>query len=224
MNNSILVLYFDFFNPMHPRLPPNLIIEFNNENRKVRGKVCELLIPNITDLIHERMGRSYDTADLTQEVFRKFLSQKRTYKTMRQLENYVQSIVNSSCADEEKKEKRRKSHAPYISGYLKNVQNRNAENLRNIRIFQRLTDLATEMLPARSREVYMWSYCEGLSIRETAEKMGISISTVENLRNFAFKKLRIELHEKPGNTGIHIFWWICIPFLIFYMLMQKLLS
>ena len=224
MNISIVIFYFDFFNPMHPHLPPNLIVEFNKENPKVRAKLCELLIPNITDLIHERMGRSYDPADLTQEVFRKFLSQKKTYKTMRRLENYMQSIVNSSCTDVEKKEKGRKSHAPYISDYLVNVQNQNTENLRNIRLFQRLTDLAVEMLPARSKEVYIWSYCEGLSIRETAEKMGISISTVENLRNFAFKKLRIELHEKPGNTGIHIFWWICIPFLIFYMLIQKMLS
>ena len=224
MSISSVTLYLDFFNPMHPHLPPNLIVEFNKENPKVRAKVCELLIPNITDLIHERMGRSYDPADLTQEVFRKFLSQKKTYKTMRRLENYVQSIVNSSCTDVEKKEKGRKSHAPYISDYLVNVQNQNTENLRNIRLFQRLTDLAVEMLPARSREVYMLSYCEELSIRETAEKMGISISTVENLKNIILKKLKIEVRERPGNIGGRFFWWICVPFLIFYMLIQKMLS
>jgi RNA polymerase sigma factor (sigma-70 family) len=224
MNISIVTFYFDFFNPMHPHLPPNLIIEFNKENQKVRGKVCALLIPNITDLIHERMGRTYDAADLTQEVFKKFLLKKRTYKTMRHLENYVQRIVNSSCIDEKKKHEKRKLHAPYISGHLVNLQNRNSENLRNIRVFQRLTDLAVEMLPARSREVYMLSYCEGLSTRQTAEKMGITISTVENLRNTMFKKLRMEIREKPGMGGGHVLWWVSIPFLIFYMLIQKLLS
>ena len=224
MSISIVALYFDFFNPMHPHLPPNLIVEFNKENPKVRGKVCELLIPNIIDLIHKRMGESYDPADLTQEVFRKFLSKNRIYKTMRLLENYVESIVNTVCADAKEKTETRKAHAPLISDYLVSVQNRNSENRRNIRVFQLLTDLAVEMLPARSRQVYMLSYCEGLSVRETAERMEISARTVENTRNFIFKKLKIELRDKPGDVGSHFFWWVCIPFLIFYMLIQKMLS
>jgi len=223
MKISIVNYFFDLFKPMYPHLPPNLIIEFNKDNPKVRGKVCELLIPNITDLIHDLMGRLFDPADLTQEVFGKFLSRKRTFSTMRQLENYVESIVESSCADLREKKKIRESHAPHISDYLKNVQNQNTENLRNIRLFQRLTDLAVEMLPARSMEVYI-SYCEGLSVQDTADKMNISRSTVENTRNYIFKKLRVAIQEMPDRMGGDFIWWICIPFLILYMLIQKMLS
>jgi RNA polymerase sigma factor (sigma-70 family) len=209
---------------MQPHLPPNLIGEFNNGNDKIRGRVCVLLAPHIIELIHEQMDGSYSAPDLAQEVFLKFLKKKRTYDSMRHLENYVRKVAISVCSNEKRKRKSRQSHAPKISNYLTDLQSRNVENRRNIRIFQRLTDLAVEMLPPRSKKVYIHSYCEGLSIKETADLMQISISTVENQRNFLFKKLRIELDEKPGNIGSHLYWWICIPFLIFYMLVQKLLS
>jgi len=208
---------------MQPHLPPNLIGEFNNGNEKVLGRVSVLLIPRIIEIIHEQMDGSYSAPDLAQEVFLKFFKKKRKYGTMRRLENYVRKVVISVCSNEKKKRKSRQSHAPKISNYLADVQSRNIENRRNIRIFQQLTDLAVEMLPPRSKMVYIL-YCEGLSIKETAERMQISISTVENLRNFLFKKLRIEFDEKPRDTGTQIFWWICIPFLIFYMLVQKLFS
>ena len=160
-----------FFNPMQPHLPPNLIGEFNNGNDKIRGRVCVLLVPRIIELIHEQMDGSYSAPDLAQEVFLKFFKKKRTYDTMRHLENYVRKVVISVCSNEKRKRISRQSNAPKISNYLTDLQSRNVENRRNIRIFQRLTDLAVEMLPPRSKRVYIHSYCEGLSIKETAERM-----------------------------------------------------
>src|ERR1700730_7207004 len=112
---------------MQPHLPPNLIGEFNNGNDKVRGRVCLLLIPHIIEFIHEQMDGSYSAPDLTQEVFLKFLNKKRTYDTMRRLENYVRKVVISVCSNEKRKRKSRQAHAPKISNYLTDLHSRNEE-------------------------------------------------------------------------------------------------
>jgi RNA polymerase sigma factor (sigma-70 family) len=209
---------------MQPHLSPNLIEEFNMGNEKVRGKVCGLLIPNITEMIRDRMGRSYDTSDLASEVITRLLENEGSFETIRHLENYVETITVNVCKDEMRKRKKRSKHAPHVSTHLLNLQDRNLENARNIRICQRLTDLAIEMLPARARQVYLLSVVGGLTSKQTGEQMGIGKRTVEDHIHSAYKKLRIRYDETPGNTGRYLVFWFSLPFLISYMLLQKLSS
>ena len=98
------------------------------------------------------------------------------------------------------------------------------ENARNIRICQRLTDLAIEMLPAKAKQVYLLSVVGGMTSKQTAEQMGISERTVEDHKYSAYEKLRIRFYDKPGNIGRYIVFWFSLPFLISYLLLQKLLS
>jgi RNA polymerase sigma-70 factor, ECF subfamily len=206
---------------MQPHLSPNLIEEFNKGNEKVRGKVCGLLVPNITEMIRDRLGRSCETTDLVSEVITRLLENKGSFETTRHLENYVETITINVCKDEMKKKKKRSLNAPHISTHLMNIQERNLENARNLRICQRLTDLAIEMLPAKARQVFLLSFIGGLTIKETAEQMGIGKRTVEDHIYFAYKKLRIRYYEKPGNIGRYIVFWFSLPFLISYMLLQN---
>lgn len=47
-----------------------------------------------------------------------------------------------------------------------------------------------EKLPARSREIIQCVYLEGMPYKETAQKLGISVSTVNTLLVHALKKIR----------------------------------
>ena len=209
---------------MQPHLSPNLIEEFNKGNKKVRGKVCGLLVPNITEMIRDRMGRSYDASDLASEVITRLLENDGSYETIRHLENFVKEVTKNVCKDEKRKKEKRTFHAQHVSKYLLNLQDRNMENARNIRICQRLTDLAIEMLPAKAKQVYLLSVVGGLTSKQTAEQMGISERTVEDHKYSAYEKLRIRFYDKPGNIGRYIVFWFSLPFLISYLLLQKLLS
>lgn len=208
---------------MQPHISPNLLEEFNKGNNKIRGKVCALLIPNITEIIRDRMGISYETADEASEIIVRFLKHSEPFETMRHLENYVEKITNNYCKDELRKKKKRTLNAKHVTSYLQNLQSRTMENARNIRICQRLTELAIEMLPPKGRQVYLY-YLEGMTSKQIAEQMGISERTVEDHKYSAFEKLRIGYHNKPGNMGRYIVAWLTAPFLIFYILLQKYLS
>ena len=51
-------------------------------------------------------------------------------------------------------------------------------------------DTAIDRLPPRCREIFLMNYVENLSAREIGEKLGISVSTVENQIHTALVRLR----------------------------------
>ncbi|KAB7430036.1 sigma-70 family RNA polymerase sigma factor, partial [Bifidobacterium longum] len=50
-------------------------------------------------------------------------------------------------------------------------------------------------LPERCREIFLLSRIEGLKYKEIAERLDISVNTVENQISIALRKLRSELKE-----------------------------
>ena len=64
---------------------------------------------------------------------------------------------------------------------------------------------AIERLPERCREVFCLSKLEGLSNKEIAERLGISVKTVENQMTTALKRLRKDLE------------WLLLVFLFMHL-------
>lgn len=56
---------------------------------------------------------------------------------------------------------------------------------------------AVDSLPAKCREVFLLSKRDGLANKEIAERLGISVKTVENQITKAFRKLRGDLGSLP---------------------------
>jgi RNA polymerase sigma-70 factor (ECF subfamily) len=58
---------------------------------------------------------------------------------------------------------------------------------------QQALDAAVAALPARAREIYLLSREQGLTYREIAERLGISVKTVETQMSRSLKRLRLDL-------------------------------
>ena len=56
--------------------------------------------------------------------------------------------------------------------------------------FKKILDAAVDQLAPKCREIFFLSKVEDLSNKEIAEKLGISVKTVENQMTIALKKLR----------------------------------
>jgi RNA polymerase sigma-70 factor (ECF subfamily) len=56
--------------------------------------------------------------------------------------------------------------------------------------FRKILDTAVSQLAPKCREIFLLSKLEGLSNREIAERLNISVKTVENQMTIALKKLR----------------------------------
>ncbi len=68
-----------------------------------------------------------------------------------------------------------------------------AEDSMEVKELVAIIDHFTNQLPERCREVFLLSRQEHLSNKEIAERLGISVKTVENQMTIAIKKLRTSL-------------------------------
>ena len=120
------------------------------------------------------------------------------------LRPYLYKVVYNSCLDAIK---HRKVESNYINQELldfyfsKVVETPEAELLLVEEDLIGAIQEAVERLPERCREIFELSKMEGLSNKQVAEKLDISVKTVENQMTIAFSRLRKELE-----------WLLCIIF------------
>ena len=69
------------------------------------------------------------------------------------------------------------------------------EAVSSISEVENLLSRTMQKLPERCREIFLLSRIEGLKYKEIAERLDISVNTVENQISIALRKLRSELKE-----------------------------
>ena len=95
--------------------------------------------------------------------------------------------------------------------YLKSLQDLNQEPV-NIELeYHELTEKLEDIinhLPDRQKSVYLLHKVEGLKYSEIAERLNISVNTIENHMSRAFKTIR----KKLGNYSLFaiLFWYLYI--------------
>lgn len=113
------------------------------------------------------------------------------------LHSYLLKSVYNRCMNYIDKEKSADNHARYCSDIFMSSyahmchpdENHVIRKLFNDDLGRSLNEAVASLSP-RCREVFMLSYVEELSNKEIAERLGISLSTVENHMYAALKHLR----------------------------------
>ena len=140
---------------------------------------------------------SFAAEEVTQLVFLKVWEKREQIKEHLSFKSFLFSVAyheTISWLRKEKSEKMRIGEFVRISGFQtseteQTVEFRNIEGLAN--------ELIQEM-PEKRKEIFILSREQGFSNKEIAEKLGISIKTVENQMTSALKYLR----EKLGKHDI----------------------
>ena len=116
--------------------------------------------------------------------------------------SYLFTSIKNACIDFLQQElKKQKAKEEYRNQYEMELQlsydsldafNVNFSDEKNI---EELLDIAIQKLPERCREIFIMSKIEGRKQKEIAEKLGITVNTVETQMGVAYKKLREELKD-----------------------------
>ena len=135
-----------------------------------------------------------DAEETVQNVFIQLWSKRKEIEIESSLRSYLFRAVRNSCLNVLKHEKVKKEYSAYaMSGPTATVAGgddiMSAEELR-IRISN-----ALEILPTECRRVFELSRFEELKYAEIANKLGISIKTVENQMGKALRIMREELKD-----------------------------
>ena len=135
-----------------------------------------------------------ESENLVQDVFLNLWENRHKVEKNSSIKSYIFTITYNSAISIIRKKAR---DLKFIE-YLKSLQVLNQEPVNVELEFNELTnklDEIIEALPERQKEVYLLHKVQGLKYYEIAERLGISINTIENHMSRALKTIR----KKLGN-------------------------
>lgn len=137
---------------------------------------------------------SQEAENLLQDVFLNLWEQRHNIEKDSSVKSYVFTIAYNMAVSVIRKKVREHQ----FFEYLKTLQDLSQEPV-NIEVeYNELTDRLNKIidkLPARQREIYLLHKNEGLNYQEIAEKLNISVNTIENHMSRALKTIRTGLAD-----------------------------
>ena len=139
----------------------------------------------------------YIAEEIVQDVFVKLWEKKDQILIKGSISAYITTSVKNNSLNYLK-------HASIVKSYEKNELSRLAndasdteEEMHDIELETAILNAIAELPPQR-KKVFMFSRIDGLKYYEIAEKMGLSVKTVEAQMGKALKHLRIKLKDYIG--------------------------
>ena len=178
----------------------NEIIVLNGEQEF--KQIFNSYYPRLLRFAKEYVGDKYEAENIMQDVFLKLWEKRASLPMDINLNAYLLTMVKNHCLDFLK-------HKQVIERYSINRQSvQQQETVFNyyavskfepeqidIETLERLAEKAIGELPEQCRKVFELSRYDGLKYREIAEKLGISVKTVETHISNALKILRVTLKD-----------------------------
>jgi RNA polymerase sigma-70 factor (family 1) len=140
---------------------------------------------------------SEESENIVQDVFLNLWENRHRVEKNSSIKYYVFTIAYNSAISI----LRKKARESQFFEYLKSLQDLNQEPV-NIELeYNELTNKLNDIidkLPDRQKEVYLLHRVEGLKYQEIADRLDISVNTIENHMSRALKTIR----EKLGNYSL----------------------
>lgn len=131
------------------------------------------------------------TEEVVQQVFYNVWDRRKTTNITSSFKAYLYQAVRNHCLNTLKHEQVKASaHGELLRGEEPGEEN----NLESIELKERI-DAAISELPTERQKIFRMSRFEELKYKEIAEKLQISVKTVENQMGKALKHLRESLSE-----------------------------
>jgi RNA polymerase sigma-70 factor, ECF subfamily len=140
------------------------------------------------------LSDSDEAEEIVQTILIKLWEKRKTLDIKTNLNAYLYAAVKNHCLNQFKHQKVRKDHAAHHLHVVKNHASTTDELLSSKEIQIRI-DLAVGSLPDQCRNVFVLSREHEMKYSEIAEKLGISIKTVEAHMGKALKILRDNLKD-----------------------------
>lgn len=133
--------------------------------------------------------------EIVQDFFVKFWEKRNQLSVESSLKNYLFRSVKNLCLNFIKHNKIKTQYAQYMISEAE--KNNFRDNFIEVDLVKKIEE-SIQSLPEKRQEIFRMSREEGLKYREIAEKLKISIKTVEAQMGLAIKNLRDKL--KDYNT------------------------
>jgi RNA polymerase sigma-70 factor (family 1) len=163
--------------------------------RKEKSWFKEVFEKNYDYILNYLFYLSGDTAlseDLAQDVFLQ-LWEKRAEIKEDTLKSYLFTIAKNSFL---KNRRRLKYDLKFRSTYFEKIENESPGFILELKEFDQKLQQAIASLPEKSRVVFLMNRMDGITYREIAGNLGVTVKAVEKQMSKALMILRQKLGEK----------------------------
>ncbi len=164
--------------------------------------VFETYYPRLLRFAKEYVSDRFDAENIVQDVFLKLWEKRASLPPDINLLAYLLTMVKNQCMDFLRHRKLVEQHFVALETVQQLEESFNYDAFSqfdpeqmDVESLELLVEKAVNDLPEQCRKVFELSRYEGLKYREIAEKLGLSIKTVETHVSTALKILRIKLKD-----------------------------
>jgi len=129
-----------------------------------------------------------DAENVVQDVFIKLWEEREGVKEDFSLNNYIYTIAKNHLFNIQRKKINEKAYRNYIVDHL--VQISNLENELIYADLKAKIDEIIDELPSQRKKVFIMSNMEGLSNKELASQLNLSVRTIEVHKSLALQTIR----------------------------------
>jgi RNA polymerase sigma-70 factor (ECF subfamily) len=171
--------------------PKQLLIQLKNADDHAFRQLFERYVKRVYQFVYNHIKDKTEAEDITQNVFIRIWEKKEMIDPNRSFEGFIFTIAYRLLIDYYRANARRFGVDP-MDGFAETTlqSTLHTDDLVHHHQLESLYQQALLSLPPKRKEIFLLSRHNGLSNREIAEKMGISVKTVESQMTAALGFLR----------------------------------
>jgi RNA polymerase sigma-70 factor, ECF subfamily len=164
-----------------------------NGDRKVFQQIFDTYYEPLCRYCIQRIANQEDAEEIVQDIFVKLWTKRQELQIDLSLRAYLYRTALNRIINYGDHLKIRKIHHDYVLSGSNSIANQSDELLKQE--IQLLAAEAVNAMPEKRREVYLLSRHDGLKYNEIAQRLDVSVKTVEAHLSKALEQMRVYLKD-----------------------------
>jgi RNA polymerase sigma-70 factor (ECF subfamily) len=169
-----------------------LVGQMKNDDARAFDQLFRKYSPRLFRFAFSLQKSNEDAREIVQETFYRIWTRRHELDVEKSFKSFVFTISYNLIVDQLRLRLKDQEYRRFI--YRKfNLEQEPPPIKADYEILYRQIDQAIEELPEKRKAIFILSRRRGMSHREIADEMGISVKTVENQINLSLKHIRMRL-------------------------------
>lgn len=182
-----------------------LLVQIKNADQQAFKQLFDFYVRKVYQFVYGYVKDRSDAEDIVQIIFQKIWTNKATINIDKSFSGFLFTVAYRAVIDHIRQNKKRKKHGIVrFMNYEEPSSDSTAEYLLTNHHLQSQYQAAINSLTPKRKEIFLLSRHEGLANREIADRLQLSIKTVENHMTAALFTLK-EFFKKAEIGVIILF-------------------